>query len=418
MKPRRLMTRRDSLGWLSLAATAPGLLLGGCGGGGDSGTTAGSTVSDTVGDSGGNPGGGSGGGAGGGTGGEVGGNASVASFAHGDQITIEGAFGQTDVTQTFLGGANGMIESCQAGAEIADGNGWYFNELGHRTRVMADAKRDKVLFTPEDRDHYNATRHFDPGFAIAEQRYFYKAHWVRSVLLLEGQPYLKSFQWKHERVNWRNTIVDGDCEIKVHDYPNGGGGLMTFVNRSASDKSVYWGGQVIKANSDWALLEIMVYTGSQGANDGKVVTRAHVNGRTYVNQNRQTERVYADPTMRLRHFIEQNYFGNFGQVEDGVNNPLPKPDVRELWSDDSRVIVGNDARSGWQRVELRDAVSLRDATVRELQAWTSWDDNITLTLNTGGLPAGTHDLFLVVIDGVDAQGWDVVTHSRAIRVVV
>ena len=122
--------------------------------------------------------------------------------------------------------------------------------------------------------------------------------------------------------------------------------------------------------------------------------------------------------MRLRHFIEQNFFGNFGQVEDGVNNPLPKPDVRELWSDDSRVIVGNDARSGWQRVELRDAVSLRDATVRELQAWTSWDNDITLTLNTGGLPAGTLDLFLVVIDGVDAQGWDVVTHSRAIRVVV
>lgn len=120
---------------------------------------------------------------------------------------MEGTFGLTDVTQTFLG--------C--------------------------AKRGKVLFTPEDRDHYNATRHFDPGFAIAEQRYFYKAHWVRSVLLLEGQPYLKSFQWKHERVNWRNTIVDGDCEIKVHDYPNGGGGLMTFVNRSVSDKRVYSG---------------------------------------------------------------------------------------------------------------------------------------------------------------------------------
>lgn len=398
MKQKGQMTRRKSLGWFGLAATAPVLLLGGCGGGGESSDTGGNTVSDS--------------------GGYGGGDVSSGSFRHGDFVTIEGAFGRFDVTQTFLGGANGMIESCQAGAEIADGNGWYFNELGHRTRVMGDAKRGKVLFTPEDRDHYNATRHFDPGFAIAEQRYFYKAHWVRSVLLLEGQPYLKSFQWKHERVNWRNTIVDGDCEIKVHDYPNGGGGLMTFVNRSASDKSVYWGGQVIKANSDWALLEMMVYTGSQGANDGKVVTRAHLNGRTYVNQNRQTERVYAEPTMRLRHFIEQNYFGNFGQVEDGVNNPLPKPDVREVWSDDSRVIVGNDARSGWQRVELRDTVSLRDASVRELQAWTSWDDNITLTLNTGGLPVGTHDLFLVVIDGLDAQGWDVVTHSRAIRVVV
>ena len=365
MKQNGLMTRRDSLCWLGCVTSAPGLLLGGCGGGGSSAPGE-APVSDS------------------------GGGATEQSFRHGDLITIEGAFGQSDVTHTFLGGASGMIEACQPGAEISNGNGWYFNELGYPTRVMSDATRGKVLFTPEDRDHYNATRHFDPGFAIAERRYFYKAHWVRSVLLLDGQPYLKSFQWKHERVNWQNTIVDGDCEIKVHDYPNGGGGLMTFVNRSASEKSVYWGGQVIKANSAWALLEMLVYTGTQGGNDAKVVTRAHVNGRTYVNQNKQTERVYADPSMRLRHFIEQNYFGNFGQVEDGVNNPLPKPDVRELWSDDSRVIVGNDDRAGWQRVELRDAVSLQEAQVRELQTWNVWDGNITLNLNTGGLQSGTH----------------------------
>lgn len=373
MDQQNKISRRQTLGWLALSTTAPGWMLGGCGGAG---------------------------------------------YMHGDPVTIDGPFGTSDVTQTFLGGSTGMIESCQAGANISNGNGWYFNELGYPTRVMADPKRGKVLFTSEDSSHYNATRHFDSGFAIAEQRYFYKAHWVRSVLLLDGQPYTKSFQWKHERVNWRNTIVDGDCEIKVHDYPNGGGGLQTHVNRSASDKSVYWGGQVIKANSDWALLEMMVYTGTQGGNDAKVVTRAHVNGKTYVNQNKQAERVYADPTMRLRHFIEQNYFGNFGQVEDGVNNPLPKPEVRELWSDDSRVIVGNDARAGWQRVELRDAVSLQDAKVRELQSWNIWDGNITLTLNTGGLPPGVHDLFLVVIDGVDAQGWDVVRQSMPIRVVV
>lgn len=62
--------------------------------------------------------------------------------------------------------------------------------------------------------------------------------------------------------------------------------------------------------------------------------------------NAQRERIYADPTLRLRYFIEQNYFGNFGQREDGVDNTMPKPQVRELWSDDSRVIVGQAAGSG------------------------------------------------------------------------
>ena len=132
---------------------------------------------------------------------------------------------------------------------------------------------------------------------------------------------------------------------------------------------------------------------------------------------------FAEATPKKQHTKSQgeqwlDWAFHDASVPDGRSLFIAKPDVRELWSDDSRVIVGNDARSGWQRVELRDAVSLRDATVRELQAWTNWDNNITLTLNTGGLPAGTHDLYLVVIDGVDAQGWDVVMHSRAIRVVV
>jgi hypothetical protein len=163
-------------------------------------------------------------------------------------------------------------------------------------------------------------------------------------------------------------------------------------------------------------MEYMVYTGTQGQNDGKLITRLHKNGKTWVNQNRHAERIYADPTLRLRYFIEQNYFGNFGQDEDGVDNPLPKPQVRELYSDDSRVIVGTDATSGWQRVELRDKVDLQSASVRELQSWSSWNGRIELALNTGGLPAGVHDLFLVVVSGVDANGWDIVTHSVPVRV--
>lgn len=97
---------------------------------------------------------------------------------------------------------------------------------------------------------------------------------------------------------------------------------------------------------------------------------------------------------------------------------MPKPQTREVYSDDSRVIVGNSTNMGWKRVELRDTVDLKTATLREIQSWESWNGSISLRINTGGLSPGQHDLFLVVIDGVDAEGWDVVTASKPIRVVV
>jgi hypothetical protein len=53
-----------------------------------------------------------------------------------------------------------------------------------------------------------------------------------------------------------------------------------------------------------------------------------------------------------------------------------------------------------------------------LQEWTSWNGSITLRLNAGGLSKGAHSLYLVVIDGVDAEGWDQVIHSQAVDVVV
>lgn len=339
-------------------------------------------------------------------------------YHHGDLVTLNGNFGSNDVTQTFLGGSSGLIESTATNAIVENGGGWLFNDLGGITRIGTDAKRGKVLFTPEDSGHYNAVRRYDPGFAIPEQRYFYKAHYIRNVMLLDGQPYAKSYQWKHERVNWENSVSDGDCEIKVHNWISGGSGPITFVNRSAVDKSTYYGGTAVAANDDWAMLEIMVYTGTQGVQDGKLITRIHKNGKTYINQNKQLERIYADPNLRLRYFVEQNYFGNFGQIEDGVDNLLPKPQTREVYSDDSRVIVGNSANMGWKRVELRDTVDLKTATLREIQSWESWNGNIRLRLNTGGLSPGQYDLFLVVIDGVDAEGWDVVTASKPIRVVV
>lgn len=343
---------------------------------------------------------------------------SIATYHHGDTIELAGSYGTNNVTKTFLGGQSGMIESTNLNQVMASANGWIFNNLGGITTVVNDSKRGKVLYTPEDNSHYNAVRRYDPGFAIAEQRYFYKAHWVRNVILLDGVPYTKSYQWKHERVHWQNTVVDGDCEVKVHNWVNGASGVMTFVNRSSSDKSTYYGGKAATANSDWALLEIMVSTGTQGKNDGKLITRVHKDGKTWISQNKQAERIYADPILRLRYFVEQNYFGNWGQFEDGVDNNKPRPNTRELYSDDSRVIVGNTPNDGWKRVELRDKPALADASLREIQDWTNWNNSITVKLNTGGLPKGQHDLYLVVIDGVDTNGWDNVVDSKPIRVVV
>lgn len=333
---------------------------------------------------------------------------------HGDTLTIDGNFGSNDVHKTFLGGADGPIESQAAGQAMPNGGGWVFSDVGHPTTIATDARRGKVLFTPEDSQHYNATRRYDNGFAIPEQRLFYKAHYVRNVMLVDGQPFTASYQWKHERINWENSISDGACEIKVHNWQNWD--VLSFINRSADDSQVYYGGKGPATNGDWALMEIMVFTGTQGASDGKLITRVFKDGRTHISQNLQAVRIYADPDRRLRYFLEQNYFGNFSQLEAGPDNTEPRPDVRELYSDDSRVIVGQAAGMGWKRVELRDQVALRDATVREVQDWDSWNGSITLRLNTGGLAPGRHQLYLVVIDGVDEAGWDHVVHSTPLTV--
>ncbi|TKD07604.1 hypothetical protein E8A74_17735 [Polyangium fumosum] len=231
-----------------------------------------------------------------GEGGHDDGGVAPAIYHHGDMVTIQGDLGSNDVTKTFLGGADGMIESMSPGQSMMSGNGWTFNMLGGPSSVKVDATRGKVLFTPEDSMNYNATRRFDSGFAIQEQRHFYKAHYVRNVMLLDGMPYQKSYQWKHERVSWENSVSDNDCEIKVYSWFAGGGGVITYVNRSTTDKSTYYGGKAADSNRDWALMEMMVFTGTQGQEDGKLITRVHKNGKTLISQNKQTERVYADPT--------------------------------------------------------------------------------------------------------------------------
>ncbi len=332
---------------------------------------------------------------------------------HGDEVTIAGDFGTEVVVSTFLGGADGAIEALGEGDTIPSGDGWSFDD--YVTSGIVDPVRGMVLHNTEDDDHYNATRIFDAG-EIPEQRSFYKAHWVRNVMRLDGAPYLSDYQWKHERVSWQYVWTDTDVEIKVHNWLTQG--PMTMVNRSASDQETFWGGVAPDSNGDWALMEMIVTTGTVGGDDGLVVTRVHKDGQTQISQNLQPTLVYGDAGHRLRYFIEQNYFGNFAQIEHGVDNDWPHPDDRQVFSDDSRIIVGTTPETGRRRVELRDAVDLEQATVRELQSWTDWNGSITLDLNAGGLPPGQHELFLVVIDGIDADGWDVVVASEPVTVEV
>lgn len=336
-------------------------------------------------------------------------------YSHGDTVLVAAPRPAPTATRSMLGGPDGRIESTTIGQAPGNGEGWTFNNLGGFTRIRWDAGRGAVLFTPQDAQNYNAVRRFDPGSAIAPQRHLYKAHYSRNVMLLDGQPYAKSYQWKHERLSWQDSVTDTNVEIKVHNWLNSQGPI-TFLNRADGTQATWWGGHAGDSNGDWALMEVFVYTGSDGVNDGRVVTRVHKNGRTQVSQNRAGVVVYANASRRLRYFIEQNYFGNFGQIEDGPDNPLPKPQIRQLWSDDSLVQIGGDTGSGWQRLELRDNPDLRLASVRELQHWNRWDEQIGLRLNTGGLPPGEHNLYLVVIDGLDADGWDVVSAAYPLQV--
>lgn len=336
-------------------------------------------------------------------------------YVHGDTVLVPAPRPAPATSRSQLGGPDGRIENTMIGAAPANGQGWTFNNLGGFTRIRWDTARGKVLFTPQDSQNYNAVRRYDPGAAIGPQRHVYKAHYSRNVMLLDGQPYSKSYQWKHERLSWQDSVSDTSAEIKVHNWLNSQGPI-TILNRTNGSNETWWGGHAGDSTGGWALMEVFVFTGSDGSNDGRVVTRVHKNGRTQISQNRSGIVVHADDTKRLRYFVEQNYFGNFGQIEDGPDNPLPKPQVRQLWSDDSLVQVGNDAASGWQRLELRDHPDLRLATVRETQNWNRWDSQIGLRLNTGGLPPGEHDLYLVVVDGLDADGWDVVSAAYPLRV--
>jgi len=343
------------------------------------------------------------------------GAAAAVEYRHGDLVQLPALRSEPATLTSFLGGAQGRIESSAPDSTPPNGDGWAFSTLGGPTTVRVDAQRGRVLFTPEDPQNYNAVRRFDPGFVIAEQRYVYKAHWVRNVLLLDGVRYTKSYQWKHERLSWQDSVSDTNCELKVHNWPTSMGPI-TFVNRNDGSGDTWWGGVAADSNGDWALLEYFLFTGSEGQPDGRVVTRVHKNGQTRISQNRTTT-VYAGPGRRLRYFIEQNYFGNFGQLEDGVDNPLPKPQVREIYSDDSLVQIGLDAVDGWQRLELRDRIDIREASVRELQTWSTWSTSgIEFRLNTGGLAPGLHTLYLVVIDGLDAEGWDRISASYPIEV--
>lgn len=342
--------------------------------------------------------------------------AAAAEVRHGDSVLIPAPIAAPQLSRSFLGGASGRIETGAVGTAPQNGDGWTFNNLGGPTTLQTDPARGAVLFTPMDSLNYNATRRYDPGFAILPQRHVYKAHYVRNVLLLDGLPYTKSYQWKHERISWQNSVVDTQGELKVHNWPTSMGPI-TLLNRADASGETWWGGFAADSNGGWALMEIFVYTGSDGGSDGRVVTRVHKNGSTRISQNRVDTRIYSGPERRLRYFVEQNYFGNFGQIEDGVDNTLPKPQVREIYSDDSQVQIGSESQSGWQRIELRDRIDLRDAELRELQDWQRWDSaGIALQLNTGGLPPGLHELNLVVISGLDAEGWDVVSAAYPIQV--
>ncbi|MEO8673368.1 MAG: hypothetical protein ABI411_18795, partial [Tahibacter sp.] len=81
-------------------------------------------------------------------------------YHHGDSVTLGGNFGTQNVRKTFLGGAGGVIEGQGVNTVLPNGNRWIFSDLGFPATVRNDPVRGKVIFTPEDSTHYNATRRY------------------------------------------------------------------------------------------------------------------------------------------------------------------------------------------------------------------------------------------------------------------
>jgi len=331
---------------------------------------------------------------------------------HGNGVTITGSFGTNTNYKAF---SKSIIDATSIGQTPANKNNYVFNEpLGYLPLTYNDPSRGKVLRTTQDSAHYDSVvKQHLPDY-VPENTWLYWSFWQKSNLRLGGVPYPYYFQRKSGRLNFADTIVDGQHpEVKWHTwYTSGGSGATenTFYNAGddnwgADGVSPPGGTPAVKLDNTWFLNEFIVYTGTIGNADGRMILRAHQGGVSFVVRNITTE-IYKD-AQKFKEMMQQEYYGNFGVTA----NEGTRPDLIELFADAHCAIIGN------KRVDLCDAVTTSSCTFRENQQWVTWNGDIRVRLNTAGLSAGSHNMKLRVIEGYDSSGWDIVSATQNITVV-
>jgi len=330
-------------------------------------------------------------------------------YYHGDTVNFTGSFGANTNYKAF---SKPIIESATVGTTPANASNYVFDEpLGYLPTVVNDSERGKVLRTTQDNDHYDSIIKHHLPTSIPENTWVYWSFCQKSNLRLAGNPYPYYFQRKLGRLNYTDTILDGQHpEIKYHVNSYAGGQYVDenrLFNACDGGFSIYGAAQsTTTCDNTWHMAEIIVFTGTQGVADGRIIVRGRRGNINTILRDVKNTMVYSD-SQRFNHLLHQEYYGNFGVTADEGT----KPDLIELFTDSSTIIIGD------ERIDLCDTASSETCTFRENLQWTSWNGNISAKLSLAGLSEGVHTLKKRVITGYDSNGWDIVSSATDIEVI-
>ncbi len=318
-------------------------------------------------------------------------------------FTIEGNFGTNDVVRAF---SDPLIEATPLGALPSNANGIIFDQpTGYPFTVVNDSERGKVLKNIQDSSNYNSALRFAFPASLPENTWFYASSLGKMYLGYEGSPYTGYNQLKIDRLNVVNEITDNStCQIKMHtQVQNGASPSTTTLLMNDNDPgwglaNQYGGFDESLTDNEWFMTEFIIFTGTQGGNDGRVIYRILKGGVARLIEDVKNCRIY-DDAQRFNFYLLQGYPGNFGPDAAHANDG-PQPDVREF-SRSSLVVI-----QGEKRIDLSTSLDTATAAWRYNIPWSLWDGDITAEKYYKGLSAGTHTIYARVIDGYTSDGWD------------
>jgi len=159
-----------------------------------------------------------------------------------------------------------------------------------------------------------------------------------------------------------------------------------------SDAAQYnFGGSPLPQYADgWIFCEGFVNTGTQGQADGSFKTRMSQSGNT-ISGGSTGVPIYGSARRAAYVPMLQNYF---------TAQPLSIT-AKEAWADDAYIQIGST-----KRLYLTNSLTLNDATIKEIQPWSSWSSgNVTISkVNKGGVTT-SQTLYLVAVEGDNTILW-------------